>query len=244
MKYSLFILFSLIISLSSMGQTDETVNTKEDFKEMSKMSSMNSRNTGYQSLQSLSNTVTKGSQFFNPSWSKGSVTSLDGSTVTNNYFFMYDKVRQELFIKEKGSEQILQGEKNQITGFTLNTDKVHSFAPAHIYDKENNNDFFEVLVKNDAGITLLKKINTKYFPVDKSDIMKVKSGDFSDEYRDDIKYYISIKKGIPEEFKLREKSIKKVLPETKQIALSQYFKENSGEINDNYLIDLFQTLNK
>lgn len=242
MKVYLLILSLLTFSNYSIAQNDETLNIKENFNAMSKMG--NNKNSGFQSLQTYSNGEIKGSQFFSPKWAKGSVTSKDGSTISNNYYFVYDKVRQELFIKEIGSSQVLLGEKNEIMGFTLNTDKVHSFVPAKTYDKENEKDFFEVLLKNDNGFTVLKKISTKFFPVDKRDIMKVKSGDFSDEFRDEIKYFVSFKKGKLEEFKLREKSILKVLPDTKEHLVKQYFKENNRDINDEYVVNLFTEINK
>src|SRR5437868_340496 len=69
---------------------------------------------------SLNNSAdVQGSQFFLSDWSAGSITMNNGETYSNGYQFVYDKVRQEIFIKQQGVELVLQASKPDIRSFQL-----------------------------------------------------------------------------------------------------------------------------
>src|ERR1700712_5746235 len=60
-----------------------------------------------------------GSQFFLAGWKDGEVALTDQEVFNTGFVFAYDKVRQELFIRQKDSALVLLGNKDQIRSFTL-----------------------------------------------------------------------------------------------------------------------------
>ena len=161
-----------------------------------------------------------------------------------DYLFLYDKVRQILFIKPKTSETVLQVSNDKIGGFNLiNNDSTHHFVPASKYNANNQTDFYEVVVKDDAGYTLLKSVKTKYVKFDPSDMVKVKNGDMSDEFDDEVTYYVSYKNGALQVLKLKDNSIKKTLTQDKG-KVNDYIDNNfSTERNEGFLVGLVRSLN-
>src|ERR1700722_2618567 len=152
-------LFFVLLSLSQKGFSQlENSAMADEFKEVSKFGI---RQTGFEGIQTYNSGIVNGSQFFSPSWSAGTVTTTANETFGKGYSFLFDKVRQELFMKWKDSPVILLADKSQINSFTLHTDKDHCFVASGIYDPSKKGDFFEVLAKSDTGWTLLKQIKTK-----------------------------------------------------------------------------------
>jgi len=70
----------------------------------------------------------RGNQFYSSGWVTGRVTNTRNEVFANGYLFLYDKVRQLLFIKERDSSDIFLSDKNKIRSFTLNTGRVHNFV--------------------------------------------------------------------------------------------------------------------
>src|SRR5690349_11908472 len=144
MKKVFSILFaSLFFHYYSHAQTS-SIGMQNEFNSITHYGS---RQTGFEGLQTYSTHNVNGSQFFNENWSTGSVTSQNKEVFSEGYFFLYDKVRQQLFVKQKDSNLVVLIDKNQISSFTVNTNKPHLFLPASVYDAGNKNDFFEVLVQ-------------------------------------------------------------------------------------------------
>jgi hypothetical protein len=197
---------------------------------------------GAESLHTFSSGQVKGSQFFFPAWTPGAVTTNDKAEIGQGYVFLFDKVRQSLFIKPKDSSVVLLGDFNQIYSFKLNTDKTHLFEKATHYDSTKKNIFYEVLFKNN-NYTLLKYVKTKFIKADMSDIMKVKNGDLYDEFKDETNYYLSYQNGLPQKIELKEKSIKKCFPNSKTKQIQAYFQQNEdSHIDEHYLINLLQNI--
>ncbi len=224
----------LLISLATFSQV-ESAQIGAEFKEVAK-------STGLNGIQSYSSGEVKGSQFFYPSWAHGTVTTIHNEVIGKDYSFLYDKVRQQLFIKWKDSSAILLAEKDQTKGFTLNTDKVHSFMSASVYDPSDKVNFFEVLAGNNQGYSLLKLTKAKFVKADQTDIIKMKDGDNYDEFIDEITYYISNKSGIPQPITFKAKSIEKAFPALKQ-KVEDYYNQNDNATSDSFLIGLVQSLN-
>ena len=158
---------------------------------------------------------------------------------------MFDKVRQQLFIKQQNSQDILLADKDQISAFEIITDKPHRFEPASRYDPSKKDFFFEVLVKADTGYSLLKYTKTSFVKADMHDMEKVKSGENYDEFKDEVTYYISYQNGIPQKVDLREKSIKKMFadkPALKKVL--DYFQSNDGSVNETTAISLIEFVNR
>ena len=197
-----------------------------------------------QGIQTYNSGEVKGSQFFFPSWTSGSVTTINNEVIGKNYSFLYDKVRQQLFMKWKDSSVLLQAEKDQITGFTLNTDKEYSFASASLYDPLDTSNFFEVLVSNKKGYSLLKLVKATFVKADPTDMLRMREGDVYDKFVDNISYYISYQNGMPKIITFKERSIEKAFPSEK-VKIADYFNKNgNGSHNDNFFTGLVQSLNK
>ena len=236
------ILFTLcFLSVIFTKAQESPVGMKDEFNTVSKYTSRSQ--TGFEGLQGYSSGQAIGSQFFWPNWSKGQVVTINNDTIKNNYLFLYDKVRQEVFIKVKDTNLVLLADKGQIASFTLFTDKRHFFVPASKYDKSKKDIFYEVLAKSDSGYALLKLITTKFIKADKTNIEKAKNGEFDDEFVDEITYYISYKSGIPQKIKLNERSITKQFPAIAKVVNDYFYYHRDQEINDSLLIDLFNTIN-
>ncbi len=239
--------FLLLIGTSLCAVSFAQVSTeglRDEFSQVSKYGTGNKTSSGYEGLHSFSNANTKGSQFYFPGWLPGSLISPTGETTATDYLYLYDKVRQTLFIKPKASDAVLEVSKDKIGGFTVtNNDSTHHFVHASLYNPENKTDFYEVVLKDDAGYTLLKSVKTKYVKFDPSDMVKVRNGDMADEFDDDVTYYVSYKDGAPQAIKLKDNSIKKALAQDKN-KVNNYLSDNfSAERNESFLVGLIRSLN-
>lgn len=200
-------------------------------------------NGGTNGIQTYSTGEVKGSQFFVPNWTTGSVTTKSNQVISNNYLFLYDKVRQQLFIKQADSSVILTGEKDQISGFTLNGDRVYNFVSASAYDPSDKTNFYEVLSSDNKGYSLLKLVKANFVKADQTDMLRMKDGDIYDKFVDDISYYISYDNGIPKKITFKEKSIAKAFPALKE-KLTAYFDQHDCQSgNENFLINAVKSFN-
>jgi len=223
-----------------IAQDVASIGMQNEFSDMAK------RANQWNGMESYSAGIVNGSQFYFRKWSKGTVTNLQKRVIQNSsYAYLYDKVRQELFVKEKDTTSILLADKSQIFSFELiSSDKKYSFESGAHFDPAKKDIFFEVLVKSDSGYTLLKQTKTTFVKADYHDMEKVKSGENYDEFKDEIFYYISLKNGIPQPIELKEKSIKKAFTGSPKFKLVQDFiQQNNGSINEQFLIDLIHDIN-
>jgi hypothetical protein len=225
-----------------IAQDTGTLGMQSEFNHVSKFAS---KQTGFEGVQTYSSKEVKGSQFFYPTWCKGSVTTNQKTNINNSmYVYLFDKVRQELFIKLKDSALVLQGDKSQIYSFTLTTDKNHLFETMSHFDPSQKNGFFEVLVKSDSGYTLLKQVKTTFLKADPTNMERMKEGENYDEFKDQVKYYISYKDGLPQSINLNEKSIRKAFPSSKTATIQDYFNQhNDDSINEQFVVMLVESLN-
>jgi hypothetical protein len=237
MKSILCLSASLVLFSTAWSQI-QNAEMAADFKEISKFGS---RASGFEGFNTYHSGNVEGSQFFFPNWSMGSVTTVSNEKVGSNFVFLYDKVRQELFMKMRDSSTILLADKNQISSFTLNTNGTHNFVPSATYDPSNKGNFFEVLVKNEKGYTLLKLVKTKFVKADERDIEKQRLGEVYDSFQDQITYYI-YNNGTLQPVALKERSILKALAPVKD-KVSGYLAQHSGTIDESFLADLVTSLN-
>ncbi|MBI1780304.1 MAG: hypothetical protein HYR66_02900 [Sphingobacteriales bacterium] len=228
--------FNLVFS-----QDVSAVGMQNEFNAISKYGRVQTSGQGF---QSYSSGAIDGSQFYYPNWTAGSVITANKELIKNDkYLFLFDKVRQELFIKLKKSDTVLLADKDQIYSFTLNTaDKISFFEAGSHFDSDKKDIFYEVLVKSKNAYTLLKYVKTTLVKADPYDMEKIKAGNNHDEFKDEITYYVCYKNGLPEKVYLKEKSIKKIFSNTKQI--QDYFQQNrSSHIDEQFLIQLIQAIN-
>lgn len=241
MKKYLFIIY-VISSMSAVnGQEIPSIGMKDEFNIISKFTRTQS---GFEGIQTYSSGEVRGSQFFYPTWAPGSINT--GYKISSDkYLFLFDKVRQQVFIKVKDSNLVLLADRNQIISFTLNTDRQHVFVAAANYAPDKKDQFYEVLAINESGYTLLKQVKTKFAKADTRDMEKMKMGDMSDEFKDEISYFVSYKNGLVQKVDLREKSIKKAYGSSSKNVLEEYFKTHSdASIDEQFLIDFTHAVNK
>jgi len=235
-----------ISSISIVSSQTATVGMGQEFKQLS--GEIGIRQSGFEGIQTYSNPTVKGSQFFYPGWSKGSVTTNDNQLISDNYVFVFDKVRQLLFIKEADKvnsddpNDVLIVDQSKVLLFTLNTDKPHNFAKATLYDSSLNGKFFEILIQNE-NYSLFKFTQTTFEKADKGDMVAVKNGDFSDAFVDHTTYYIYHNHQL-QKVGLHENNIRKVLSDDKS-KVNDYFNlhTSDGEINEDFLVGLVSSLN-
>ena len=234
-------LFFVLLGLSQKGFSQaENLAISDEFKDVSKFGV---RQTGFEGIQTYNSGIVNGSQFFSPSWSGGTVTTTRNETFGKGYSFLFDKVRQELFMKYKDSSVILLADKSQISSFTLHTDKDHSFVASASYDPSKKGDFFEVLAKSDTGWTLLKLIRTKFVKGDERDIEKQRLGEIYDSFEDAVTYYLSYKKGLPHQIPLKEKPLLKVLDRDKTKAGIYLAAHKQDRIDEAFMRNLVEFIN-
>ena len=167
--------------------------------------------------------------------------------LTGIYQFLFDRVRQELFITAKADKnpqpEVLLAEKQQVKSFSITTDREHTFVAARIYDPTNTNDFYEVLKKDDSGYTLLKLVKTTFMKMDYGDMQKVKRGDIYDEFIDKTNYYVSYRSGKPQEITFKKKNMAKAFQADKKAAVDYYTDTHGNDVDENYLVNLVLSVN-
>ena len=243
MKAPLLISSLLFFAFTTQAQTASMQGNLKD------MSLFRGNNTGYQGVQTYAAPENvKGSQFFSPGFQDGSVTTMNNEHLTGIYQFLFDKVRQELFITSKSDKraqpEVLLAEKQQIKSFTITTDREHVFAAARNYDPTNTNDFYEVLQKNDSAYTLLKFVKTTFVKMDYRDMEKVKRGELYDEFVDKTTYYISYKSGKPQEISFKKKNVANAFRPDKKAYVENYIDNHSSDdVDEQFLINLVYSAN-
>ena len=233
----LFLISAAAIGLSvTCCAQDEKNNlsVSTDFKEMSSLGKMQT----WGAIQTYKSGAVTGSQFYS-NWSAGTVTTANNEVVSN-YSLLYDKVRQELFIRAKDSTQIVLADKKQLKSFSLMLDKPHQFVKASTYDPKQADNFFEVLVP--GNYTLLKLTKTNFEKADYNDMLKVKQGDMSDAFVDNVTYYI-YHSGTLEKTGLKEKAILKSLPDQAAKVENYLTQHDNEEFTEQLLIGLVSSLN-
>jgi hypothetical protein len=240
-----WLIASLLLSTLNSFAQESVTGLRNEFSQISKYTY--GRQSGFEGLQSFSSKEVKGSQFYFPDWSEGALITDANETAAANYLFLYDKVRQFLFLKPKDSTIVLQADKDKIHGFYLEHDGKHQFEIASRYDPANKTDFYEVLAKKDSGYTLLKLVKTRFIkfdPNNSANITSVREGNMSDEFEDDVSYFISYRHGLPQAIKPKDNSIKKVLKNEKGKVNNYLSNHSDAERNEDFLIGLIATLNE
>jgi len=238
MRNACLTVWCLLLSVFSHAQGADEALMRADFAEVARYGT---RQAGMEGLRTHSSGV-KGSQFFYPSWCKGSLITNSQKQLGDKYLYLFDKVRQELFIQVKDSNAIFLLNKSEIHSFILNTDKPHTFEIASDFDPGRTTDFFEILVRNEK-YTLLKSTKTTFVKFDPHDMVRVKNGDLEDEFVDEYIYYVTLKGGPLQAISPKTASIRKVLSAEKA-KVNDYLDANANEeMDEKFLVGLIVSLN-
>jgi hypothetical protein len=142
------------------------------------------------------------------------------------------------------SSIVMLVDKKQVSSFTLNTDRPHNFVPTGTFGSNESNDFFEVLLLNDKGCSLLRLIKTKFVKADNSNIEKIREGQLNDEFVDEVTYYISMNRALPIPLRLNAKSIKKTFSFAQNKTAAYFDQHRNDKIDELFLIGLVNYINE
>ncbi len=239
MKRCCLFMSLVMLANAAFAQIENSV-MADEFKEVSKFGS---RQSGFEGIQTYSSGIVNGNQFFSSSWCEGTVSTNFNETFGKNYSFLFDKVRQELFMKWKDTAVILLADKKQISSFTLNTDRVHYFMAGSKFDPALTEIFFEVLVGNEKKYTLLKQVKTKFVKADNRDMEKIKLGENYDSFVDEVTYYLFCNHFL-QQVSLKAKSIKKISSVDQNKINTYFFNHPDNKVDENFIMKLVQFLNE
>jgi len=183
-----------------------------------------------------------GNPYFTRDWVKGSFTTKDNKVFDQDLVFLYSKVDGRLFFKRTDSPVVMQADAAKILSFTLITDKPHVFMRSDVFSSDYTGKFYEVLVREEKKYSFLK-LTTAEFEENTtgaaSQVMTVSSS--AGSYSDKVKYYI-VKDGKLNQVNLKKKSFENCLADEKD-KTEKYFKEHSGNFNEDAAISLVTELN-
>ena len=243
MKKSAIILPALLIASATTHAQVTNVAMGQEFAELAAHQGYASN--GYSAYQNYSSGQVNGSQFFLPGWSKGEVMTVHKEVYNEDLQFLYDKVRQEVFLRKKDSALVLLTNKDEIQSFSLKDEqgKQYNFVNSKLFTDETPEVFYQVLVYDSTKLTLLKYIKTTLVKADYQDLMKVKEGEVDDAFVDKYIYYIVKADGILQPVELKNKSVKKVFSEL-NLPYQKYMNDHYQPVNEEYLIDMVKQLNQ
>jgi hypothetical protein len=240
MRYQIILPVLLVYANSLFSQAGtKTLTMSQDFSQIAQPTK-----GGTGAYQTYSSKQVNGSQFFLPEWHEGEVETNTNEVFKTGFFFSYDKVRQELFIRKADASDILQGEKDKITFFTLDDgDKQYHFANSSVFSSATPFVFYQLLVYDSSKITLLKLVKTTFVKADPNDMMRVQQGDIYDSYVDKYSYYLSKGSKDPVEVQLKTKSLKKSFTQL-NIDPDKYLDAHNEPVNEDYLVAMVRQLNQ
>jgi hypothetical protein len=242
MKYKMILTAFFFSSTGAFSQAAS--NTIAMGNEFAMLAAHGGSATSFSTFQSYSSSQVEGSQFFLPDWGKGEIVLNNKEVFNSGILLAYDKVRQELFIKQKDAPDILLGTKEDINTFSLkDAGKEYNFVNSAVYSKVKPEVYYQVLVVDSSKLTLLKYTKGTFVKADKTDMMKQKEGDVYDAFVDKVTYFISKGKAEPLPLQLKTKSLKKAFTDL-SINTDKYINDHPGAIDEDYLVSMVTELNK
>jgi len=185
---------------------------------------------------------THGNRYYNKDWSNGYVINTQGKQINNaGLLFNYDKVSGDLLLTHDQKTAIIVN-RNQIKSFTLYdvNKKEHRFEIIPAIDAVR---FVEVLTDG-SKYKIYKLTKTKFIPSNYTTNGLVSSGNSYDEYADENAYYLLTANDQMQKLALKRKAIKHAF-ENDENKLDAFFsKNNSGNIDDQFLKDLGDYMNQ
>ena len=239
-KINLVILLFCTVNAFSQAGT----NTTGMANEFAMLAAHGGSPTSFATFQTYSNNQVEGTQFFISDWRKGEIVMNNKEIFNSGIQLAYDKVRQELFIKQEGTPDVLLGTKEDINSFSLmDAGNKYNFVNSSVYSKIKPDVFYQVLVADPSKLTLLKYTKGTFVKADKTDMMKQREGEIYDAFVDKITYYVSKGNGEPRELQFKTKALKKTFSEL-NINIDKYISDHPGSIDEDYLVSMVTELNK
>jgi hypothetical protein len=240
------ILPALILSSGSLFPQSGTTGVAmgQEFAELAAHGGISGK--GFAAFQAYSSNQVEGSQFFFPDWTGGEVVTERKEVYNEGLQFVYDKVRQELFVRKKDSSMILLTNKDEIRSFKLINEKGEQFTflNSKLFSEDRPEVYYQLLINDSANLILLKYIKTTLVKADMRDMMRVREGNIYDAFVDKNTYYIVRSDGRMTMVQLKIKSLKNSFAEM-GIHIDQYLKDHpQGIIDEEYLIEMVKHLNR
>jgi len=243
LRYPIYFYLVYLLTNSATAQSGTTgVAMGQEFAELAAHRGLSGK--GFAAFQSYSSTDTRGSQFFFPDWTSGELVTNRKEVFNTGLQFLYDKVRQQLFARQKDSSLVLLTNRDEVQSFSLMDENNHqfNFVNSALFSDERPEVFYQVLVYDSAKLTLLKYIKTTFEKADHTDLMKQNAGDIYDAFVDKNLYYLVWKNGLLNPVQLKTKSVKKVFADLHMNA-DAYLKEHYQPVDENFLIEMTKQFN-
>lgn len=242
MKNKISLIILLFCSVNALSQASSSSISMGN--EFSMLAAHGGSGANFSTFQSYSNNQVNGSQFFLPDWSKGEVALNSKEVFNNGILLAYDKVRQELFIRQQGTQDILLGTKEEINRFSLwDAGREYHFINSSVFSKEKPEVFYQVLVSDQSKLTLLKYTKGTFVKAEKTDMMKQTQGDVYDSFVDKVTYYISKGNDELQQIQLKTKALKKTFSEL-NVNIDNYLNQHPESIDEDYVVSLVTELNR
>jgi hypothetical protein len=235
------LLFSTQALFSQSGTTGVAMG--QEFAELAAHGGLSGK--GFAAFQSYSSSQVNGSQFFLPDWVNGEVVTRRNEVYNEGLQFLYDKVRQELFVRQKDSSLILLTNKDEIQSFHLKDANKNQFrfVNSSFYTTERPEVFYQVLIDDSVKLTLFKYIKTSFVKADLTDMMKQREGDVYDAFVDKYFYFLSWHDGLLYPVQLKTKSVRKAFTDM-HLDPDAYLKEHYQPVDEDFLIEMVKHFNQ
>ena len=185
--------------------------------------------------------ATQGNRYLFNDWVHGYVVKTNDTIIQGpELFFNYDKMGGSLLLS-KDKHAAIEVYNDQVKSFTLidGLNQQYTFTLAPEIDKTH---FVQVIAAGN-NYKIYKLTKTKFIAANYSSDGLASTGNNYDEYADEGTYYVVNKSGPPLKIALRKKALKEAFS-ADQGKLNQYFQANNSDIDDNYLKDLGDYMNK
>jgi hypothetical protein len=241
MKNKMGLIVCLFFSANAFSQSNSNSITMGN--EFAMLAAHGGTGSNFSTFQSYSSSQVNGSQFFLPDWSRGEIALNDNEVFKNGIMLAYDKVRQEIFIKQQNAPDILLGTKEEIHSFSLKeSGREYHFINSSVYLKVQPYVFYQVLVLDSAKLTLLKYTKGTFVKADKTDMMKQREGEVYDSFVDKVTYYVSKGNGELQLVSFKAKALKKTFSDL-NINIDKYIDNHPESIDEDYLVNMVTELN-
>jgi hypothetical protein len=180
-------------------------------------------------------------RFFSNEWLTGGGTNYYNVTTSANYWFNYDFLKKELYVKWKDTAIIV--DNNYLKSFYIyHKNEKHTFCR---YPALGTTELAELLSADTAQAKLkfVKLRNTKLQRNDKSSAGSNYLGDFADKYVNEYTYYLVFADDTAVKVKLNSKSFLESLKPV-YTAKAQELLKSVKKINESSLKQVVDILNK
>ena len=227
--------FALLITFSTLTKAQDTaVYNRQAFESFA-----DTRGTEVPSFHYKE--ATKGSQYLFSDWKRGKAINAEGKLVDEpGLSFNYDKMHHGLYMtKDKKTSYII--DLHNVKEIMID-DNGNQLEFVHL-PQVNEESLLLVLIKNPTKYSLYKSLTTKFIKSNYVTTGLTETGHNYDEYLDEPIYYLYTLKGTFEKIPSWKKGLKGYFDGNK--TAEAFLKDHrNDDIDDNFMKDLVETLNK